>query len=223
MAHRIEPFFTVLFFVAGLLPRLSTSFYSFAPAAPTTNNEVDGSLKRQVSSPRWPTRESLLAVLFFIAGLSLSVIDLVLFVCTGFADSKQRSRWVSKETNLKPKMAHRIEPFFTVLFFYSNCACTKVISKTNNKNLTNSSFLQVRSKCNVILISQIRSPLLRHFECDRYIHSLQAHKSSPMLYAMPCDILFHWQKHPTYVVVLHRISCQWCNRRPASTPRRSQL
>ena len=43
------------------------------------------------------------AVLCFIIGLSPTVISFVLFVCTGYADSKQRSRWVSTRQISSPR------------------------------------------------------------------------------------------------------------------------
>ena len=43
------------------------------------------------------------AVLCFIVGLSPTVISFVLFICTGYADSKQRSRWVSTRQISSPR------------------------------------------------------------------------------------------------------------------------
>ena len=52
------------------------------------------------------------AVLCFIVGLSPTVISFVLFICTGYADSKQRSRWVSTRHVLlraRPKKSQALD------------------------------------------------------------------------------------------------------------------
>ena len=52
------------------------------------------------------------AVLCFIVWLSPTVISFVLFICTGYADSKQRSRWVSTRHVLlraRPKKSQALD------------------------------------------------------------------------------------------------------------------
>ena len=53
-----------LFFVFGLLPRLLTSFLTFAPAEADSKQRSQWVSARQVSSPRWPTERKMLRCLF---------------------------------------------------------------------------------------------------------------------------------------------------------------
>lgn len=100
------------------------------------------------------------AVLCFIVGLSPTVISFVLFICTGYADSKQRSRWVSTRHVLlraRPKKSQALDgprvrkevkyliiKMFNLLFFYiyyslsggrifRTTAIKNALRKTNNQ------------------------------------------------------------------------------------------
>lgn len=62
------------------------------------------------------------AVLFFLfVGLLPAVISSVLFVCTGFADSKQRSRWVSSRRISSPRWPTSRESHSRFSIFYLAC------------------------------------------------------------------------------------------------------
>ena len=94
MAHK-RIAYAVLFFIVGLAPTVISSVIFVCTACADSKQRSRWVSARQVSSPRWPTKRIADAVLFFIVGLAPTVISFVLFVCTGCADSKQRSRWVS--------------------------------------------------------------------------------------------------------------------------------